>query len=193
LRTNSPLVTLLAVSPLVVLILGLTACVEHPIGDPEKSKVDEKFVGVWKTDHDLLFFRPYDARTYLITNLTVAEKTDDGVSAERRSDYKGWLTPIGDATFITLEPLSLAHFAGVGGKLPFFIARIALVDDQLQLRVVDGGEQMVRDAKNRDELEAVIREHVSSESLYSSQAEMFERVADKEYVKSVLQAFPDEF
>ena len=47
LKTRSLLVSLLTVVPFVVLVLGLAACVKHPVGDPEKSKVDPQYVGVW--------------------------------------------------------------------------------------------------------------------------------------------------
>jgi hypothetical protein len=126
--------------------------------------------------------------------LSVSE-ADGELRAEHRQDYKGWLTPVGDATFITLEPLSLAHFAGVadGSQLPFFVARIALVDDALQLRLVDGSEQMVKDAQNSSELEAVVRELVSSDSLYSGEGDTFRKVDDKDRIQAVLKAFPDEF
>ena len=192
LRTKSPLVTLVTVAPLVIVILGLTACVKHPIGDPEKSKVDADFSGVWGEEGSLWIFRPYDSRTYFVTELAYHEK-EGKFEPERRSDFKAWLTPVGDATFITMEPLNIGHYAGVDEKPPFLVARIALVNGDLQLRLVDGSEEPAKHAESSSELEAVIRDNVSSDSLYAGDASPLKKIDDKKLIRTVLEAFPAEF
>ena len=121
LKANSLWVSLLAVLPLVILSLSLTACVDHPIGDPEASKVDERYSGVWlrqdDKEHTLLVIRPYDARTYLVNMLaytlemdtTDPVKTEEKIKPEGHQLYKAWLTPIGDVPFLTLEGLNLEY------------------------------------------------------------------------------------
>ena len=52
LKRRSLLLSILTVLPIVAVILGLTACVKHPVGDPEESKVDPKYVGVWSATED---------------------------------------------------------------------------------------------------------------------------------------------
>ena len=192
LRKRSPLVTLVTVAPAVVIILGLTACVEHPIGDPEESKVNPEFVGTWSSEDSLLFFRPYDARTYLISAFTYSE-TDGEFKARTRIDYKAWLTPVGDETFITMQPLTIAHFVGLGKKPPYFVAQIHLVDDKLQLRLVNAKNAAVKEATNSRELEAAIKEHMSSDSLYVGDLTVLKKVDDTSRIKAVLEVFPAEF
>lgn len=50
------------------LALVLTACLPAPVGDPEKSRVDERLNGIWydaKQKH-FWIFRPWDKRTWLV-------------------------------------------------------------------------------------------------------------------------------
>ncbi len=192
LRTRSSLVTLVTVAPLIVVILGLTACVKYPIGDPEKSKVNSEFVGSWSSDDSILFFRPYDTRTYLISAFTYSE-TDGQYEAKTRIDYKAWLTPVGDETFITMQPLTIAHFVGLGERPPYFVAQIRLVDDELQLRLVNAKNVSVQEATNSSELEAAIKEHMSSDSLYVGDLTILKKLEDTSRIEAVLEAFPAEF
>ena len=192
LRTKSPLVTLVTVAPLIVVILGLTACVKHPIGDPETSKVNPDFAGTWSSDGSILFFRPYDARTYLITNFTYSEENGE-IQAQTRVDYKAWLTPVGDETFITMEPLTIAHFVGVEAKPPYFVAKIRLVEGELHLRLVNPDSAPVKEAKNSSQLETAIKEYLSSDTLYIGDLSVLKKLEDTTRIESVVNAFPDEF
>jgi len=77
----------------VVLLLSLPACVpcEHPLVEPEKSKLDERFVGVWKhveDDNETYFFigRPSFAQKHLgLRNL--AKDRPDGLMVMRRAAF----------------------------------------------------------------------------------------------------------
>ena len=59
----------------VPVMLGISACLETPIGDPEKGWVDPRITGVWLTGDPvpedfnaiLWLFEPYDSRTWLVT------------------------------------------------------------------------------------------------------------------------------
>ena len=143
LKAGSPLVALVTVAPLIVVILWLTACVKHPVGDPEKGKVDPAYAGVWlekaaSGDRSLLLLRPYDARTYF-ANIFTYHSDGDGLKPVQRINCKAWLTPLGGATFLTLEPLNCEHFAGLGDKPPYLVAKISLADGALQLRLGERG------------------------------------------------------
>ena len=99
LKAGSPLVALVTVAPLIVVILWLTACVKHPVGDPEKSRVDPAYSGVWleqesNGDRSFLFLRPYDARTYFANIFTYGSDGDE-LKPKQRINCKAWLTPIG--------------------------------------------------------------------------------------------------
>jgi hypothetical protein len=189
LKRFSPLVTLAAVAPLVVIILGSTACVKHPIGDPERSKVDPRCSGVWlATDEQmLLLLRPYDSRTYLARILSYTSK-DGVIRPQEETEAKAWLTSLGGATFLTLELLDWGHFAGLADDdLPYYVMRFDFKDDALSLRLI-GGEEACK-AGSRRELESVIKRNVDSESLYDDPAMDFRRADDQDLVRSVLEAF----
>ena len=193
LKARSPLVALVTVAPLIVLILGLTACVKHPVGDPEKSKVDPAYSGVWLLnvpggESSFLFLRPYDARTYF-ANIFSYQSGSDGIKPTLRLNCKAWLTAIGGATFLTMEPLNCEHFAGVGDKPPYLVAKIGLVDGTLQLRIVNGDREAVKSASNSQELAAAIEKDVNSDALYGGGASIYKKADDKALTKSVLEAF----
>lgn len=193
LKTRSLLLSLVTVGPLIVVILGLAACVKHPVGDPEKSKVDPQYSGVWLMEEDggggsFLFMRPYDSRTYYANILSYNSK-DDEIEPTERLDFKAWLTSIGDATFITMECLSCAHFAGVDEKPPYLVGKMSLADGSLHLRFVNGDEEPAKAANNSRELEKVISEHVNSDSLYVDDEFVYQKTNDKALIETVLKAF----
>jgi hypothetical protein len=193
LKTRSLLLSLLTVVPLVVVILGLTACVKHPVGDPEASKVDLQFSGVWWTEESeeggsFLFIRPYDSRTYLV-NVLSYRATRDGIEPTEQLQCKSWLTSIGGATFLTMEPFSCSHFAGLSERPPYLVGKLSLADGALHLRLVDGGKEPARSAGDRQELEAAIAEHVDSPSLYVDETMVFTKADDKARIEAILKAF----
>ena len=193
LRAKSPWVTLLTVAPLVAVILGLTACVKHPVGDPEKSKVDPKLSGVWwqkETDSaTLLFLRPYDARTYYVKSLSYGEQGGE-IRPQSQLDGKAWLTTIGGAAFLTLQPLPCAQIAGLKSEEPpYFVMKTEVVAGTLRLRIVNGGKDPASSASSSRELEAVIAKHLEAESLYAGPASVFKKADDKALITSVLKAF----
>jgi hypothetical protein len=196
LKAGSPLVALVTVAPLIVVILWLTACVKHPVGDPEKSKMDPAYSGVWleqemNGDRSLLFLRPYDARTYF-ANIFTYGSDGDGLKPMQRINCKAWLTPIGGATFLTLEPLNCEHFAGLGDKPPYLVAKVSLADGALQLRLVNGDHDAVKNASDSQALQAVIEKAVNSDALYGGEATVFKKADDKALIRSVLEAFRPE-
>lgn len=197
LRKRSALVTLLSVAPMVVVILGLTACVEFPVGDPEKSKVDPRYTSIWLNEEGdsgtLLFIRPYDSRTYFVSWFGY-QNENRGIKPEIRIEAKAWLTKIGGAVFITLERLSCAEQAGLEKESEDFyiVMKTDLEDKSLLLQIVDGTEEPAKSAKSRKELEAVIKKYVESDDLYAGPASVFKKTEDKALIRSVLQAFHPE-
>lgn len=207
LKTNSLWVSLLAVLPLIVLSLTLTACVDHPIGDPEASKVDERYVGVWTgklgDDRELLVIRPYDARTYLIHTLAYVEETGSefpanwGKSVKPLKNargsactvYKAWLTPIGDVPFLTMEELALEYVCGLSKQTTYFLARLKLEEGVLTWQLVNGGSELAKQAKNGPELEQVVRDHRDSQDLYLPDIFEWRKCEDKALIESVVAAF----
>ncbi len=196
LKAGSPLMALVTVAPLIVVILWLTACVKHPVGDPERSKVDPAYSGVWleKEIHggrSLLFLRPYDDRTYF-ANIFTYGSDGDRLKPRQRINCKAWLTPIGRATFLTLEPLNCEHFVGLGDKPPYLVAKSSVTDGELQLRLVNGDDESVKNANDSQAFQAVIEKGVNSDALYGGEATVFKKTDDKALVRSVLEAFRPE-
>ena len=193
LKTRSLLLSLVTVGPLLVVILGLTACVKHPVGDPEKSKVDPKYSGVWLFKEStgggsLLVMRPYDSRTYYANILSYDDEGDE-IEPSERMNFKAWLTSIGGETFITMEPIGCAHFAGVSEKPPYLVGKMSLVDGAIHLRLVNGEEEPAESAKDSRELEAVIAKHVDSDALYIDDTQVFQKTKDKATIEAILDAF----
>lgn len=192
LKTRSLLVSLLTVVPLVVVVLGLAACVKHPVGDPERSKVDPSYSGVWsaqdKEGHrTLMILRPYDARTYLASIFTY-QGTGASIQPDKREDFKAWLTVLGDVPFLTLEPLTCEALTGAAREPCYFVAKIRVSNSTLSLQLVNPENEPVRTANNRSELEAAITRQRAGDSLYSVTLE-FQKSADKALVESVFEAF----
>jgi hypothetical protein len=198
LKRRSLVVSSLVLAPMLVLILGLMACVKHPVGDPERSQVCPQYTGMWLGEDaqgtaTLLMLRPYDARTYL---LGIFSHRDEGHAIKPLShqDGKAWLTTLGDSTFITMEPLVWSHFAGFTEKPPYLVAKISRVEDTLRLRLVDGGKALARAAADSREFEAIVKEHQDSDSLYEDQEHVFHQVRATPRVEAILKAFrPTDF
>lgn len=196
-KRNSVLCSSLIVMPMLLVVLGLMACVEHPVGDPERSQTSPEFLGMWLVEDSegtttLLMLRPYDERTYL-AGVFSHHVVSGSVRPIRQFDGKAWLTALGDATYITIEPLVWAHYAGLTDKPPYLVGQIERVEDVLKLRMVDGGRAPVKDAADRDQLEAVLREHGDSDAVFADELLEFRRVDGPE-VEAVLRAFrPTDF
>ena len=197
-KRNSLLCSSLVVMPMLMVVLGLMACVKHPVGDPERSQVSPEFSGMWLVEDSqgtttLLMLRPYDERTYL-AGIFSHHVVSGSVRPIRHVDGKAWLTTLGDATYITMEPLVWAHFADLTDKPPFLVGQIDRVEDVLKLRMVDGGRALVKAAADGDQLEAVLREHGDSDSVFSDELLEFRRVDASPKVEAVLRAFrPTDF
>jgi hypothetical protein len=117
----------------VPLIIGLLACLPVPIGDPERSSIDDEMTGLWMKLQKgeapaAILLEPYDKRTWLVNLFPLEfdyENCDvsdfDRIShAEvmsvirevggscmdygEREAYKAWKTRLGDTWFMTWEP-----------------------------------------------------------------------------------------
>jgi hypothetical protein len=192
-KQKSLAVSLLALVPTLVVILGMMACVKHPVGDPERSRVVADYAGMWlgvdaEGTSTLLMLRPYDARTYLV-GIFVHREDDGSIKPLHHYDGKAWLTQLGDSTFITMEPLVWSHFAGFTDKPPYLVGKICRVEHALHLRMVDGGKAPANAAADSREFEAIIKEYENSDSLYSDQRIVLQQVAATPRVESILKAF----
>ncbi len=120
----------------VPVVVGLMACLPVPVGDPERSEIDNDMSGVyadWTDTGSFTIFEPFDTRTWLVTDLTIGrqpgarEGCDEQVVPDNfaafmaRIDaegvgcfagtklevYKAWRSKQGRGWFLTLEPKAL--------------------------------------------------------------------------------------
>jgi hypothetical protein len=74
------------------LMLGITACLETPIGDPERGWVDPRVTGAWlyaqaePAGAQLWLFEPYDGRTWLVTVVGFEEPAQDSDTPDQQPD-----------------------------------------------------------------------------------------------------------
>jgi len=99
-RSVTGAVLMLAIIPVIV---GLLACMPVPVGDPERSRVDDELNGIWVLTEDgkidgYYLFRPWDKRTWLV--LGVGHEGDE---VEPVAVYKAWLKKLGGETFMSWE------------------------------------------------------------------------------------------
>lgn len=71
---------------IIPIFAGLLACMPVPVGDPEKSRIDPFFSGIWLLASEdqaaLYFLQPYDKRTWLMVGVDLAEGPDADFSDE---------------------------------------------------------------------------------------------------------------
>ncbi len=181
-----------------LVMLGMIGCLEIPLGDPETSKVDEQYVGLWlnnatpNDESDLLAVMPYDSRTLLISQMRFV-KTDAGYQSRGQINMKAWLTKIGDTTFITAEgkdPKSLVE----SGDKAYFVAKIARVGEQVTVQSGRSGD-FVKEAKvsTPAELAKLIADNLQNPKLYETDSGTYTRMGpgDSEKAKSILSAFSE--
>jgi hypothetical protein len=153
--------------PLAALIAGLFACLPVPVGDPEKSKVDPKFVGGWVVSNNeknstLYIIRAFDERTYLVQVLGFEVQADKSIKPASNMSLKAWLTPIGKETYVCAELLNPETPMGIAGdkdKPAYFVATVSLKNDELTLRVTNPDSPQLKDVKTREDAEKALAAH----------------------------------
>ncbi|MGN6369697.1 MAG: hypothetical protein ACTHN5_15670 [Phycisphaerae bacterium] len=187
--------------PLAALLLLMFACLPAPVGDPASSKVDSALSGAWKaTDPDgktvLALVRPWDEHTYYVEYMAQSKK--DGKEENGVLHFKAWLTPLGGATFITLEPLDRLDYVSKDedDKAWWMTAKIDLKPGTLSFRPINPDSSLVKELDTRQKLEEVIKNNVDREDLYSPEMQ-FQKLAsdgklsdsEKQLIKDALEVF----
>jgi hypothetical protein len=194
-RTLAGLVIFAGLAPF---LLALMACLDAPIGDPERSLVDPAITGVWisKAERTLWVVEPWDKRTWITTWLKPdtpdpAEASEEAgpqddlsrFEAAKSADvavFKTWLTEIGGVRFLVLEPKTVVQ--AEGGMTPGVWLAYALNQPDpahIELRLVD----QAQDAKTTAEAEAFIRAHAKDGKLFGegSRPAVLHRIPEADY------------
>ena len=66
--------------------MSLLACLPVPIGDPEKSRIDPRFTGMWYADDAVVLLEPFDKRAWLMTVVAFDVDECEPESADDEAD-----------------------------------------------------------------------------------------------------------
>lgn len=193
LRSLSGAALMLVIIPI---LAGLLACMQVPIGNPERSRIDPNLSGIWvvsDTSDSMAVFMldPWDKRTWLglysEPNVTAPEgvkvdlSTQDGMVAamgdsEGENRYleltslmveKVWLTELGGKTFMVWEPKGAENEEdGIAYGYNFLLTRHD--KDHFSLNFFEFEHEAFADIDDEDRksLEKAIRKHASDPGLY---------------------------
>jgi hypothetical protein len=182
--------SVLVPAAVLLVALGIAGCLEIPLGDPEQSKVDPKFVGTWMKRDDasgevtLISAGPYDARTYHV--MQYAAKPDPGGAWERGGEmiFKAWLTDVGGQTFVTMQVL------GEESDTPYMVVRLELADDRLEARGIKPGFVKENGVKNESDFRKLIQANLDNLEMYEEPQTYFKADGpDLETVKAITSLF----
>lgn len=177
------------------LLATLIGCLEIPLGDPEKSKLDDRFTGLWLQRGEapdkgtLVAAVPYDPRTYLVTYMRFTRGADKQVVANEESTYKMWLTNVGGTTFLTLEPKDASTLLGKPGTA-YLVAKVSR--EGSVVTVTDVSDKLVKEAHvtTSAELENLIAGRLGDPDLFGETASYDLLGPDRaDDAKSILAAF----
>ncbi len=154
-------------------LLVLGACLPVPLGDPEKSAVEDRFVGAWSWDTNdarhMVVVRPWDARTYYVRLVTFSH--EPGRKKADSQVLKGWLTTVKGEVFATLQDAeALATLPGEDHERIFLVARLNLVDDRLIATPLNPSFPPFEVARSPEELEALIAQHMENPDMWGAEA-----------------------
>ncbi len=157
-----------------VLFSALLGCLPTYVGDPEKSTMDPKFLGIWHlpADHrdQLWFVHKLDARGYLLQRYGFKRADDMTASLDDSpTTAHAWLATIGGATFVSMEvldPKQIASPDSAERKNRYIVARVELKDDKLTVRGISPESIKDKDITTPQKFEQLIKDHLDDKELY---------------------------
>lgn len=185
-------------------LLTLMACLEVPIGAPEKSVVDPALSGAWLSVDDnsaepwLWLLEPWDQRTWITTwvmaESAAPEETEGAGPREGLRDlealealesatvavFKTWLTEIGGVRFLVLEPkVVLNADTGMAPQTWLAFAIVQAGPERLEMQLID----QPADATTTEETEARIAALAKDGKLFATngQPRLFRRIGEAEF------------
>lgn len=173
-----------------IIAVAIGGCLNVPLGDPEKSTVDPKLVGIWLRRDDsggevtILQAQAYDARTYHV--IQYGAKPDPAGGWERSGEmiYKGWLTEVAGRTFVTLQVL------GHETETPYMVIRLDVIDDSFEARGIKPGFVKDNNVQTPDQLRQLIEANIDNLEMYEEVQKYFKAEApDSDTVKAVIGLF----
>lgn len=179
------------------LLIG--GCLTVGLGDPEKSKIDEAYIGFWvnsRIDGDegkLMVVQAFDARTFLITQYGFRQTANGVEPTGGKIIHKAWLTSIGSQTFITLERMDAGRLLNRNDK-PFIIAKLEKDPTTLTCSPVDPNFVEQNKVTTADEMMALVTKHAENPHLYREK-EVYEKLTGERLseAKDILAGFGESY
>jgi len=175
----------------------LAGCLSVPLGDPEKATIDNKLLGWWESrpadasaDRELILMQAYDQRTYLVWYYSYSGDAA-GITPKGSLQFKGWLTQIGDARFLTLKTMTpTVELQSDPEKDRYTLVRLDPAGDGFTLRNVS--EDFVKDCTTPDALLKRVTENADNDALYAAdKIPRYERASDarKDAIGEIVKKF----
>jgi len=168
--------------------LSLAGCLRVSLGDPERSRVDERLAGFWlapvagekglptspEDERTVYCVRPFDQRTYLVTAMRY--RTEGGLATEviGTYTYKAWLTEVGGAPFMTLEFMDPTDVFTAERDREWAVLRYELTGESAAIRQV--AASFAKRATTPKELGRLVRDHLADPALYEGEVETCRRL-----------------
>lgn len=182
---------------LLTCVIALAGCLGVPLGDAEKSTVDDKLLGWWEAksadasaEHPLILMQAFDKRSYLVWFYTYSGEGAD-ITAKGSLQFKGWLTQIGAARFLTLQTMSpTIELQPNKEKDRYVVSRLDQTDDGITLRNVS--EDFVKDCTTPEALLQKVTQNVDNDALYTAEkSPMYQKAPDarKDAIAEMLKKF----
>lgn len=182
---------------LVACLLALAGCLSVPLGDPEKSTVDNKLVGWWEAkpadesaDRGLILMQAYDTRSYLVWFYSYTGGAGN-IATKGTMTFKGWLTQIGKARFLTLQMMTpTVELQPDREKDRYSVFRLDEADGGFTLRTV--ADSFVKDCGTADALLQKVTENVDNDALYAAEkSPVYQKAGDarKEAIAEIVKKF----
>ncbi len=177
-----------------LVLMGFIGCISIPLGDPEKSKVDDKLLGAWisKPADDgkqtLFTVVQYDSHTCAVSEFEFG-KDGDTIKPSGRFDWKMWMVDIKGTQFASMEmknpQLALEPQSDV-----YASAKIKRDGDSITISPVK--DELVKNANitTSQQLEDLIAANLNSPDLFGDPLTLTKVEDDqKDMIGKVLDAF----
>lgn len=161
--------------------LGLIAgCLKVGLGDPEQAKVDDKLVGIWKTDGDektITVVNKFDSRAYVISSYDYDKDRD--IYKPTQECYKAWLAKVGNTQFITLQFLGAE---AASGKDPVFVVA-KIVYDGNKVSIWPVKDDFAKDIATSEALTKLLSDNLNNANAFGQDPEVYNRITSEEFQK----------
>jgi hypothetical protein len=178
-------------------LLGLASCLPVGLGDPEKSKADSRYFGVWEWRDDSVhraLIRPWDERTFVVDVMSSVVKPDGSMAPRERGVFKAWLTDVKGTTFMTLQPIETIGMVNGDSRTPYFlVVKVALEGTTMTAQALDPQYKGLIKCKTREELEKIVSSNLDDPKLLTGTPVVIKRwgVDQMQGLEKLQQTFHD--